>query len=131
MGNSHCPVDIVLVFWTSILLVVTSRNRLLGGGSSFVVASPVSKTQHLLQEHCMYLDPAPELPECYALLMGLNFIHFPLEQVTSLVEILCLLVFFGRLTHFAKVTPRIVFWKDTKNICIMITILVGFHFLFS
>ncbi|KAJ6667012.1 hypothetical protein lerEdw1_019015 [Lerista edwardsae] len=44
--------------------------------------------------------------------------------VTSLVEVVCLLVFFGRLAHFAKVTPRDVFWKDTKNICIMITILV-------
>ncbi|EMP32656.1 Two pore calcium channel protein 1 [Chelonia mydas] len=43
---------------------------------------------------------------------------------TSLVEVLCLLVFFGRLVHFAKVTPRNVFWKDTKNICIMIAILV-------
>ncbi|XP_061481533.1 two pore calcium channel protein 1-like isoform X2 [Rhineura floridana] len=44
--------------------------------------------------------------------------------VTSLIEVLCLLVFFGRLFHFAQVTPRNVFWKDTKNICIMITILM-------
>ncbi|XP_053169644.1 two pore calcium channel protein 1-like isoform X2 [Hemicordylus capensis] len=44
--------------------------------------------------------------------------------VTSLAEVFCLLVFFGRLVHFAKVTPRDVFWKDTKNICIMITILL-------
>ncbi|XP_062979982.1 two pore calcium channel protein 1-like [Elgaria multicarinata webbii] len=44
--------------------------------------------------------------------------------VTSLIEVLCLLVFFGRLVHFAQVTPRLVFWKDTKNICIMITILM-------
>uniref|UniRef100_A0A8D0C9D8 Ion transport domain-containing protein n=1 Tax=Salvator merianae TaxID=96440 RepID=A0A8D0C9D8_SALMN len=44
--------------------------------------------------------------------------------VTSLIEVLCLLVFFGRLVHFAQVTPRDVFWKDTKNICIMITILL-------
>uniref|UniRef100_A0ABM5FHA5 Two pore channel protein 2-like n=1 Tax=Pogona vitticeps TaxID=103695 RepID=A0ABM5FHA5_9SAUR len=43
--------------------------------------------------------------------------------VTSLAEIVCLLVFFGRLFHFAQVTPRIVFWKDTKNICLIITIL--------
>lgn len=46
-------------------------------------------------------------------------------QVTSVVEVLCLLVFFGRLTHFARVTPRSVFWKDTKNICIMVAILVS------
>ncbi|NXJ93467.1 TPC2 protein, partial [Corythaixoides concolor] len=44
---------------------------------------------------------------------------------TSLVKVLCLLVFFGRLTHFAKVTHRNVFWKDTKNICIMIAILLS------
>uniref|UniRef100_A0A8C8RNU5 Ion transport domain-containing protein n=1 Tax=Pelusios castaneus TaxID=367368 RepID=A0A8C8RNU5_9SAUR len=43
---------------------------------------------------------------------------------TALVEVLCLLVFFGRLVHFAKVTPRNVFWKDTKNICLMIVILM-------
>ncbi|XP_058523601.1 two pore calcium channel protein 1-like [Ochotona princeps] len=41
---------------------------------------------------------------------------------TATVEILCLTVFFGRLMHFAKVTPQIVFWKDTKNICILVTI---------
>uniref|UniRef100_A0A803SYU9 Ion transport domain-containing protein n=1 Tax=Anolis carolinensis TaxID=28377 RepID=A0A803SYU9_ANOCA len=46
------------------------------------------------------------------------------KYATSLVEVLCLLVFFGRLVHFAQVTPRSVFWKDTKNICIMISILV-------
>ncbi|KAM6298308.1 two pore channel protein 2-like [Aegotheles albertisi] len=45
--------------------------------------------------------------------------------VTSVVEVLCLLVFFGRLTHFAKVTLRNVFWKDTKNICIMVAILLS------
>ncbi|XP_072490786.1 two pore channel protein 2-like [Notamacropus eugenii] len=43
---------------------------------------------------------------------------------TSLVEVLCLCAFFGRLVQFAKVTPRMVFWKDTKNICIMLTILL-------
>ncbi|KAJ1153083.1 hypothetical protein NDU88_005850 [Pleurodeles waltl] len=41
---------------------------------------------------------------------------------TSLVEVLCLLAFFGRLVHFAKVTPQNIFWKDTKNICVMVTI---------
>ncbi|XP_065595546.1 uncharacterized protein LOC136050543 [Cyrtonyx montezumae] len=44
---------------------------------------------------------------------------------TSLVEVLCLLVFFGRLMHFAKITCRNVFWKDTKNICIMVAILLS------
>ncbi|XP_023374596.1 two pore calcium channel protein 1-like [Otolemur garnettii] len=45
-------------------------------------------------------------------------------QATSIVEVLCLTAFFGRLLHFAKVTPQMVFWKDTKNICIMVTIVL-------
>ncbi|XP_075452477.1 two pore channel protein 2-like [Ascaphus truei] len=44
---------------------------------------------------------------------------------TSVVEVLCLMAFFGRLVHFSKVTPRSVFWKDTKNICVMVTILLN------
>uniref|UniRef100_A0A8D2CPS5 Ion transport domain-containing protein n=1 Tax=Sciurus vulgaris TaxID=55149 RepID=A0A8D2CPS5_SCIVU len=48
---------------------------------------------------------------------------FPLPfWATSAAEVLCLTAFFGRLVHFAKVTPQKVFWKDTKNICIMATI---------
>ncbi|XP_032958249.1 two pore calcium channel protein 1 [Rhinolophus ferrumequinum] len=50
---------------------------------------------------------------------------FPLPfLVTSIAELLCLTAFFGRLVHFAKVTPQMVFWKDTKNICIMVTIVL-------
>ncbi|XP_046925643.1 two pore calcium channel protein 1-like [Lynx rufus] len=50
---------------------------------------------------------------------------FPLPFLaTSLAEVLCLTAFFGRLVHFAKVTPQMVFWKDTKNICIMVTIVL-------
>ncbi|ELR59323.1 hypothetical protein M91_04564, partial [Bos mutus] len=50
---------------------------------------------------------------------------FPLPfLVTSIAEVLCLTAFFGRLVHFAKVTPQKVFWKDTKNICVMVTIVV-------
>ncbi|KAB1256904.1 Two pore calcium channel protein 1 [Camelus dromedarius] len=50
---------------------------------------------------------------------------FPLPfLVTSIAEVLCLTAFFGRLVHFAKVTPQMVFWKDTKNICIMVTIVL-------
>ncbi|XP_018120624.1 two pore calcium channel protein 1 isoform X1 [Xenopus laevis] len=48
---------------------------------------------------------------------------FPLPFLaTSIVEVLCLLAFFGRLVHFSKVTPLSIFWKDTKNICVMVTI---------
>ncbi|XP_010215485.1 PREDICTED: two pore calcium channel protein 1-like [Tinamus guttatus] len=43
----------------------------------------------------------------------------------SLMEVLCLLVFSVRLMHFAKVTPRNIFWKDTKNICVMVAILMS------
>lgn len=49
-------------------------------------------------------------------------------QATSIVEVLCLTAFLGRLVHFAKVTPQMVFWKDTKNICIMLTIVVSAHY---
>ncbi|KAI4586979.1 hypothetical protein MJG53_004766 [Ovis ammon polii x Ovis aries] len=50
---------------------------------------------------------------------------FPLPfLVTSIAEVLCLTAFFGRLVHFAKVTPQKVFWKDTKNICVMVTIVL-------
>lgn len=42
-----------------------------------------------------------------------------------MLEVLCLLVFLGRLTHFAKVTLHNVFWKDTKNICIIVAVLVS------
>ncbi|KAM3931569.1 two pore channel protein 2-like [Leptodactylus fuscus] len=44
---------------------------------------------------------------------------------TAIVEVFCLLAFFGRLVHFSKVTPRNVFWKDTKNICVMVTIFLN------
>ncbi|XP_069462951.1 two pore calcium channel protein 1-like [Ambystoma mexicanum] len=44
---------------------------------------------------------------------------------TSLVEVLCLLAFFGRLVHFANVIPRNIFWKDTKNICVMVAIMLN------
>ena len=50
---------------------------------------------------------------------------FFLPQGTSIAEVLCLTAFFGRLVHFAKVTPQKVFWKDTKNICVMVTIVVS------
>uniref|UniRef100_A0A3B5LVZ1 Uncharacterized protein n=1 Tax=Xiphophorus couchianus TaxID=32473 RepID=A0A3B5LVZ1_9TELE len=46
---------------------------------------------------------------------------------TMLVELLCLLVFTIRLVHYAKVIPREKFWKDPKNICIIVVLLVGFH----
>uniref|UniRef100_A0AAY4ANT7 Ion transport domain-containing protein n=1 Tax=Denticeps clupeoides TaxID=299321 RepID=A0AAY4ANT7_9TELE len=44
---------------------------------------------------------------------------------TSLVEMICLIVFTARLFHYAKVIPRIRFWKDPKNICIIVIILLS------
>lgn len=42
-----------------------------------------------------------------------------------LVELLCLLVFTIRLVHYARVIPREKFWKDPKNLCIIVIIVVG------
>ncbi|XP_054635680.1 two pore segment channel 3 isoform X2 [Dunckerocampus dactyliophorus] len=39
---------------------------------------------------------------------------------TMLVELLCLHVFALRLVHYAKVIPRDKFWKDPKNICMIV-----------
>ncbi|XP_040893116.1 two pore segment channel 3 isoform X2 [Toxotes jaculatrix] len=39
---------------------------------------------------------------------------------TMLVELVCVLVFAARLVHYAKVIPRDKFWKDPKNICIIV-----------
>ncbi|KAG8444087.1 hypothetical protein GDO86_009319 [Hymenochirus boettgeri] len=44
---------------------------------------------------------------------------------TAVIEVVCLLAFFARLVHFSKVTPRNVFWKDTKNICVMVAIMLN------
>nr|XP_045003659.1 two pore calcium channel protein 1-like isoform X2 [Jaculus jaculus] len=50
---------------------------------------------------------------------------FPLPFLaTSVAEVICLTAFCGRLVHFASITSRVVFWKDTKNICIMVTIVL-------
>ncbi|XP_048452816.1 two pore segment channel 3 isoform X2 [Rhincodon typus] len=42
--------------------------------------------------------------------------------VTSTVEFICLLMFTVRLFHFAKITPTKVFWRDAKNICVIVSI---------
>ncbi|XP_060951799.1 two pore segment channel 3 [Limanda limanda] len=43
---------------------------------------------------------------------------------TMSVELLCLLVFTARLVHYAKVIPRDKFWKDAKNICIIVVLML-------
>ncbi|KAM6941128.1 two pore segment channel 3 isoform 1-T1 [Lycodopsis pacificus] len=50
---------------------------------------------------------------------------FPVPSLyTMLVEMLCLLVFTLRLVHYAKVIPREKFWKDPKNICIIVVLVL-------
>uniref|UniRef100_UPI00398EBC99 two pore segment channel 3 n=1 Tax=Pristiophorus japonicus TaxID=55135 RepID=UPI00398EBC99 len=44
--------------------------------------------------------------------------------VTSTMEFICLLIFAVRLLHFSKITPSKVFWKDAKNICVIVSILL-------
>uniref|UniRef100_A0A3B4WSP2 Two pore segment channel 3 n=1 Tax=Seriola lalandi dorsalis TaxID=1841481 RepID=A0A3B4WSP2_SERLL len=46
------------------------------------------------------------------------------QAATMLVELLCLLVFTIRLVHYAKVIPRDKFWKDPKNICIIVILML-------
>uniref|UniRef100_A0A8C5C6H0 Two pore segment channel 3 n=1 Tax=Gadus morhua TaxID=8049 RepID=A0A8C5C6H0_GADMO len=43
---------------------------------------------------------------------------------SMLVELVCLSVFSGRLVHYAKVIPRDKFWKDPKNLCILVILLL-------
>uniref|UniRef100_A0A4W3IWH7 Two pore segment channel 3 n=1 Tax=Callorhinchus milii TaxID=7868 RepID=A0A4W3IWH7_CALMI len=38
--------------------------------------------------------------------------------------LVCLLTFVGRLAHFSKIIPTKVFWRDAKNICLIITIML-------
>ncbi|XP_047433483.1 two pore segment channel 3 [Mugil cephalus] len=51
------------------------------------------------------------------------FLSLP-TWATMLMELLCLLVFTLRLVHYAKVIPRDKFWKDPKNICIIVTVVL-------
>ncbi|XP_078068430.1 two pore segment channel 3 [Mustelus asterias] len=44
--------------------------------------------------------------------------------ITSTVEFICLLMFAVRLLHFSKITPAKVLWKDAKNICVIVSILL-------
>ncbi|XP_024914058.1 two pore segment channel 3 isoform X2 [Cynoglossus semilaevis] len=50
---------------------------------------------------------------------------FPLPiWATMLVELVCVLVFTLRIVHYAKVIPRDKFWKDAKNICIIVVLVL-------
>uniref|UniRef100_A0A672T8I1 Two pore segment channel 3 n=1 Tax=Sinocyclocheilus grahami TaxID=75366 RepID=A0A672T8I1_SINGR len=45
---------------------------------------------------------------------------------TSTIEIICLSAFTVRMVHYAKVIPRDEFWKDPKNICIIVIVTLSF-----
>uniref|UniRef100_A0A4W5PYS3 Two pore segment channel 3 n=1 Tax=Hucho hucho TaxID=62062 RepID=A0A4W5PYS3_9TELE len=47
------------------------------------------------------------------------------KDATSVIELVCLAAFTARLVHYAKVIPRERFWKDPKNICIFVIILLS------
>uniref|UniRef100_UPI00358EE697 two pore channel protein 2-like n=1 Tax=Myxine glutinosa TaxID=7769 RepID=UPI00358EE697 len=43
---------------------------------------------------------------------------------SMLVELLCLVAFTGRLVHLGMFTERRVFWRDGKNICVVVAVIV-------
>uniref|UniRef100_A0A8C1GPW3 Two pore segment channel 3 n=1 Tax=Cyprinus carpio TaxID=7962 RepID=A0A8C1GPW3_CYPCA len=45
---------------------------------------------------------------------------------TSTTEIICLSAFTVRMIHYAKIIPKDKFWKDPKNICIIVVITLSF-----
>ncbi|XP_073681964.1 two pore segment channel 3 [Garra rufa] len=45
---------------------------------------------------------------------------------TSTIEIICLTAFTARIVHYAKVIPKDKFWKDPKNICIIVIVTLSF-----
>uniref|UniRef100_A0A672MC42 Two pore calcium channel protein 1-like n=1 Tax=Sinocyclocheilus grahami TaxID=75366 RepID=A0A672MC42_SINGR len=45
---------------------------------------------------------------------------------TSTIEIICLSAFSVRMVHYAKVIPKDKFWKDPKNICIIVVVTLSF-----
>ncbi|XP_074521541.1 two pore segment channel 3 [Halichoeres trimaculatus] len=92
----------------------------------FFDTSPQSVRLYLLYNHwipqvLLYLFILIDL--CLAILEEPAVVPAPL-WATLLVELLCLLVFTIRLVHYAKVIPRDKFWKDPKNICIIVIIML-------
>ncbi|XP_053473310.1 two pore segment channel 3 [Ictalurus furcatus] len=74
---------------------------------------------HWLLRVCVYVFIMMDL--ALALFEEPALIPLPL-WTTSVIELLCLMVFSARLVHYAKVIPRRVFIRDPKNICIIVTV---------
>ncbi|KAK2817555.1 hypothetical protein Q5P01_025746 [Channa striata] len=92
----------------------------------FFDTSPQAVRLYLLYNHwlprvLLYFFILVDL--CLALFEEPAVVLLPL-WVTLLVELLCLLVFTLRLFHYARVIPRDKFWKDPKNICIIVILLL-------
>ncbi|XP_070712716.1 two pore segment channel 3 [Pempheris klunzingeri] len=92
----------------------------------FFDTSPQAVRLYLLYNHWL-----PQVLLYFFILVDLSLAIFEEPAVlplptwaTMLVELLCLLVFTIRLVHYAKVIPRDKFWKDPKNICIIVILML-------
>lgn len=88
--------------------------------------SPQAVKLYLLYNHWV-----PQVLVYFFILVDLSLAIFEEPAIflapvwaTMLVELLCLLVFALRLVHYAQVIPRDKFWKDAKNICIIVILLL-------
>uniref|UniRef100_A0A8D3DAU4 Two pore segment channel 3 n=1 Tax=Scophthalmus maximus TaxID=52904 RepID=A0A8D3DAU4_SCOMX len=92
----------------------------------FFDTSPQAVRLYLLYNHW-----TPKVLLYFFILVDLSLAVFEEPAVlplptwaTVLVELLCVLVFTLRLVHYAKVIPRDKFWRDAKNICIIVLTLL-------
>ncbi|XP_069024306.1 two pore segment channel 3 [Embiotoca jacksoni] len=88
--------------------------------------SPQAVRLYLLYNHWL-----PKVLLYFFILVNLSLAIFEEPAVvrlptwaTMLVELLCLLIFTLRLVHYAKVIPGDKFWKDPKNICIIVILML-------
>ncbi|AWP05193.1 putative two pore calcium channel protein 1-like [Scophthalmus maximus] len=92
----------------------------------FFDTSPQAVRLYLLYNHW-----TPKVLLYFFILVDLSLAVFEEPAVlplptwaTVLVELLCVLVFTLRLVHYAKVIPRDKFWRDAKNICIIVVLML-------
>uniref|UniRef100_A0A4W6E7I5 Two pore segment channel 3 n=1 Tax=Lates calcarifer TaxID=8187 RepID=A0A4W6E7I5_LATCA len=111
--------------------------------TSLYISTRLHREKQGFNQENIYFDTSPQAVRLYLLynhwlskvllyffiLLDLSLAIFEEPAVfslpiwaTMLVELLCLLAFTIRLVHYAKVIPRDKFWKDPKNICIILTL---------
>ncbi|XP_029904082.1 two pore segment channel 3 [Myripristis murdjan] len=93
----------------------------------FFDTSPQAVRLYLLYNHwvpqvLLYVFILVDL--CLAIFEDPAVVPLPV-WATMLVELICLSAFTTRLVHYAKVIPRDKFWKDPKNICIIVIVLLS------